>query len=234
MKAFCLFYHNDGLLPYWLRHYCRQQPHLIVPEDIDEAELAPAREDSRCVVHRFSGTYVGGCIDTERTLEVVRRVVEPGEWYIVADLDEFHLLTPPSEHDSAVLARFVDRISLDGKLNEIDQTRTLDEQFPLCFNPSMIVPPMGTMKVAMVRAPAEFTAGHHMCTVNAYAEDVGETHHFKWHGAKLLAWLQHRANLTHYDPSFESRAFLDHIARFGGVNVQDYSLYVRKARSIGV
>lgn len=208
MKAFCPVYYDDGLLPFWLRYYFSHGVNdffMLVHKPTEQTmELL---KQYPCRVFHNPKPFAGGEWDTVWLEDIVKTFVRHDEWYIIADLDEFHWWSGLDRFQDAfcnfdaVSSFFVDRVAMDGKLHPIVQSESLDQQFPMQaavtehLNGGVFK--FCSHKIMMVRGFVKLGHGHHV-THSGLVQPafVGQTHHFKWHGPELIQRLTDRLELV--------------------------------------
>jgi len=243
-----------GLLPYFLRYYCckgvtrficglhqgQQNEHLI---DIREKLRGYAYTIGCSYFEDFSGER-----DAVAQNRLLADVLAPGEWYLVADPDEFHYhaafatfieMRTAAEKEGAdyVGSYLLDRLQNDGKLADLDLRFSLDEQFPLVARLTERILGGCCDKVVMARCGIAISPGHH------FAEGKGasftcETHHFKWQGSDFLERIHERRRSykkQNLEYSIEPSRFLDYYELRGQrIDVQDPVLDVAPAVALGI
>jgi hypothetical protein len=170
-----------------------------------------------------------------------------GQWYVVADPDEFHhhpdFQTFPEmqraaerEGASYISSALIDRLAIDGSLRGISRYVSLDEQFPLCARLTEELLGGCACKVVMADYRVRIHPGHHFALGKA-ASFRCQTHHFKWQGTQLLKIMDQR--LTSYrkqglEYQMEVERFVDYCRQSSGsINVQDARLNITRANRIG-
>lgn len=130
----------------------------------------------------------------------------PEDWWVIADIDEFHLypenslnlLISDCEKNGWDLVRggFIDRIGEEGNLVEIDNNKSIWEQFP---SAGFFRYPMSNAcpnKICVKKGYVELTSGQHYAKINdmttwrfqgwnhpliaPYQTHSVQVHHFKW------------------------------------------------------
>lgn len=216
-KLFAIFTTVDyrvDLLPFWFRYYKGLGaervfiglwngysnpvwPRLLelILESKMDVQVYPS-----VICHRdaYCGMKETACVNYFRCA-----FVPPGQWYAIADVDEFCWFNgvgfeemigkAEARNCHAVAGDFLDRISGDGTFPPIPGIgeRTLDETFPkACDLPRHMG--CGTAKVPLARQDVEIIPGHHSTTNHPRLEYSVEVHHFKWHRG-VLEMLEHRS-----------------------------------------
>jgi hypothetical protein len=167
----------------------------------------------------------------------------PDDWYIVADVDEFHVYSHPvheiiekCEHQGAdhVNGCFLDRVGDGGRLLEIDAT-PLWARYPLAGSVSTGISKALPLKTGIARGRVELLVGHHG-TVGGRglprALGFIQVHHFKWTESVVRRMRQRVESLSsgrwqveHYALIREAQAALEHVdAHQGRIDVNDRGL----------
>ncbi len=229
-------YHDDGLLPFFLRYYRERgvdrfgiiyhgHLHLLSAEDI--------------VYERSSEEYSSGPRDNEWILWFKQRHLNSNDWYIPADLDEFYWCPGLRNFKDFigswdyVPAKFYDRLASDGTIKPIQLDTPLDIQFPL--GGSIIHNLCGGCndKVAMAQARIDVSSGHHHAPGLMAGFNI-MCHHFKWCGESFWAWMNHREALVNYGASKEVTPFREHFKAHNRINIYDHSLDISTSQLIGI
>lgn len=159
-----------------------------------------------------------------------RRVAQPEDWLIPADLDEFIQFPLPLpaligkliEADAQwVMGRFRDRLALGGVLAPTAPVPSVWEQYPLEADISSQVVKGLCTKVILCRGDCEIGSGHHF--VRGAARVLGGTsgivHHFKWR-AGLAEALARRVDICRREKVpwvDESERVLAYLAEHGRI-----------------
>lgn len=241
---------DSGLLPRFIRYYrsVGADRFLCVAHGTaarDRAEVALFGLP-HLVVLGDRGPFTG-LADSDTQDQLRAKQIPPGDWYAVADVDEFisdpdgrdlNALRSAAEAESAdwVPGTFVDRVPAGGILPSCFRSDlTLDEQFPLASDLTAGLLEANTGKCVMARGSVPIVSGHHRGDGRRASFTV-EVHHFKWCGKDFARRTQDRAELygrLGLPWADEGRRFLEHYGRFGRVNLDDPRLHTRPARPIG-
>ncbi|WP_405554698.1 glycosyltransferase family 2 protein [Streptomyces canus] len=169
----------------------------------------------------------------------------PDDWYVVADIDEFHVYSHPLGELLEKCERlgvdhvngcFLDRVGADGELLKVD-TGSLWKRYPLAGAVSTGISKALPLKTGIARGRVELLTGHHS-TVSGHglsrSEGFIQVHHFKWTESALLR-LRHRVDslsqvhwqAENYALIREAKAALTHLNTHGGrINVDDGGLRI--------
>ena len=121
------------------------------------------------------------------------KFISLNDWYVIADLDEFHVIPNVHSFDEAklycesegstyILGNLIDRFTEDGIIPpNINPTISIFDQFPknTCFSQNTLH--ACTEKVCMAKQTEKIYVGHHFCS-GKQSSLVSHTYHFKWFG----------------------------------------------------
>jgi glycosyl transferase family 2 len=239
---------DTTLLPYLLDHYAALGvEHFHVIRHADDPGSPGVAEDVE--VMRRSGLTFAAVATGPWHMDLNARLIEaemrkhPGDWWVVADLDEFHV------HDRPLAAlvkdceaggydyvdgAFVDRVADGGRL--VDPAPggqpSLWEQYPLAGQLTARLLDGRPTKVVLARGHVELDVGQHMAWTGVPAphdEMFSQVHHFKW-DSTVRARLERRVaeySAGTWEVLFpevieESQEFLTHVREHGGtIDVAD-------------
>ncbi|HTJ67952.1 MAG TPA: hypothetical protein VL551_10515 [Actinospica sp.] len=121
----------------------------------------------------------------------------PDDWFVLVDLDEFHLYDRPlpeliklceSGGYSFAKGCYVDRVSIDGSFPDID-SRSLWEQYPLGGAVTAHLLDAIPLKVGVALGRTLVCGGHHVGGLGNVGlprrQSYIQVHHFKWTGSVL-------------------------------------------------
>jgi hypothetical protein len=191
-------------------------------------------------------TYIGPWShDLHGRLINVAMAENPDDWYVVADLDEFHVYDRPLIDLIEFCERsgyyhvngcFLDRIAIDGGFPEVGTT-SLWEQYPLGGAVTMRLLRAPTLKTGLALGRFHLGGGHHGVrgeTGVPRNQSFIQVHHFKWTGSVVErirtrveeyesgAWRLAYPGVLH-----EARRFLNYLDHHNGrIDVTDESLYL--------
>lgn len=184
-------------LPLMLNHYRRLgvksfiiNVHTQRREDPLLSEVERIVDDFGC---KISSVSVGGWSEAlNEELYNRSRPNHPGDWFVIADLDEFQvypgdLLSILEECDRKgydyIEGCFIDRISADGSFIELCHDRPIEDQFPLgCIFTYRILGGV-PLKIVAARGHVRLGVGNHSarngigCPVT---DCYVQVHHYKW------------------------------------------------------
>lgn len=192
---------------------------------------------------RVKTPYQDGPTDNEILISVKDELFKKNRgWYIPADLDEFYwtpglsdfnLLT--SDRYDYIPSTFVDRLAFDGSIPAIDQSITLDEQFPLQGKVIKNLCGGSEDKIALARWNVDTTSGHHAAKSGQVSPFSIFCHHFKFSGDRQFwAWMNHREGLKKDSTKTEFPPFREHFFQNNRIDIYNRALEVKAAPMIGV
>ena len=170
----------------------------------------------------------------------------PNDWWVVADLDEFHVYDRPlaeviavceaGGHDH-VTGALLDRVAADGSLPPLKSDPSIWDQFPLAGLVTLHVPGAGSSKVTLARGDVQLHLGQHGAIAGRPLppeEAFPQVHHFKWTDSVLerlvlreQAYSSGDWHLTYPDTVDESRRMLRHLEANGGridITAEEFAL----------
>lgn len=226
-----LFFNADqdlALLPFFLEHYrklgvtqffCSTLYNKVKPQK--DLCVYPYGVDTTLDIYSQMAEAIRG---------MIRRHVFESEWYILADLDEFHeypLELPDLIHrceqrgKDCVLGEMVDRVKEDGSIPELTN-EPLEIQFPVKSVITRDVMLACVQKIMLCRGIRNIDNGHHSMQEVSYPyPSRGVIHHFKWHSG-IVSRMKERLAQPHKDLPWyaEAQRFINHWQLCGSVNVQ--------------
>ncbi|WP_196778045.1 glycosyltransferase family 2 protein [Lentzea aerocolonigenes] len=237
-----------SLLPHTLAHYSALgvETFHIVRHAADRQDPALGRSASVMADFglEFDSVHIGPW-DEDLNAKLIRGLMlrHPDDWWVVADLDEFHVydraladvveLCEKNGYDY-VTGAFLDRVSEDGRLTAVEpvERRSLWDQYPMAGLLTHSLLKGRTTKVTIARGCVELDYGQHRAWTGQAApiEDLcAQVHHFKW-TASVRDRLEERAEayssgkwkLLHNSVVGESEAFLQYLGDHDGrIDVRD-------------
>jgi hypothetical protein len=159
----------------------------------------------------------------------------PSDWWIIADLDEFHVYDRPLTDIITACAvggydyvtgALLDRVAADGSLAALKSTPSMWAQYPLAGLVTLRVPRAGTSKVTLARGDVQLRLGQHGALTGQplpAEEAFPQVHHFKWTDSvlprltrRVQAYSSGDWHTTYPDTVEESRRILKHLEANGG------------------
>jgi hypothetical protein len=210
IKLVTVIGHGANLLPHFIKHYKKYVNEINIV--VYETEANP-----------LIGNEISEYIEGEKNVKIVKVVKDrvydwdkvtqlynftkskfPQDWWVVADIDEFHLY--PKDDLQYVINNceengwdyvrggFIDRIGENGEFSELVENTSIWEQFP---NAGFFRYPMSQAcpnKVCIMKGYIELTAGQHYTKIDGETTwkwrgwnhplvnkiDTVQVHHFKW------------------------------------------------------
>ncbi len=238
-------YEDPGLLPHFLDHYTRLGVDRILVvvrtrdrDDLFSRAVAQARSYP-AEVSWFPSDYFADSDKADVEAMVLSdNGVEPDDYVMHLDLDEFHEYPAPlativaemNRHDDwALRGWLVDRIAEGGRLAPIRPAPSIGEQFPIASHLTDRLLCGWTQKIMLCRGRVELHGGVNHDTCNAHYDRVpigspGDyiVHHFKWTegvDSRLQARLERAAIGEIY--ADECRRFLASYRANGQIDLSD-------------
>lgn len=186
--------------------------------------------------------------DAEAQNRMRLQLLDPKEWYLIADPDEFHFhhmfktfnemqLTAEREGAAYVGSLLVDRLPASGEFANLNPRLSLDDQFPLAARLTEKLTGGCGWKVVMAHSSVCIRPGHHFAD-GMRASFLCSTHHFKWQGLHLPQLMQERVkNYWSQGLSYwvEPQRFMTYFEGKGRrIDMQDASLGIMASERIGV
>jgi hypothetical protein len=136
-------------------------------------------------------------IKTHNMAQVVSKNTNLEDWVVTVDVDEFQkyyvdlrkfISYCEKKNYHCVMGNFVDRLTKNGKIVDINEDTNIWEVFPIETNMNYWNDTIYT-KVLLSKAYAEVSKGHHFLVCDSssgkYFPSKLEVHHFKWRGSIL-------------------------------------------------
>lgn len=237
IKLLTVIGHGTELLPHFIEHYQKQVDEIEIA--VYETELHPSiSEDVTQIIEHYENVKISIVVkerlfDWEKVTQLYNfiKMKSRGEWFVIADIDEFHLypnndlrgLINDCEKNNWDIVRggFIDRIGRGGEFVELKSDESIWEQFP---NAGFFRYPMSSAcpnKICVVRGYVDVTSGQHYAKINDQTTwrwqgwnhpliapiDTHsiQVHHFKWDSTSIDRILE-VANLNE-DYAFSSEYF---------------------------
>ena len=202
--------HGTNLLPHFINHYKKY---------VDEINIAVYETD----MYPLLGNVVKEIIDNHDNVKIVKVIknrvfdwekvtqlynfvknTHPNDWWVVADIDEFHLY--PDDDLRKVIGNcdengwdvvrggFIDRIGEDGEFPEIKEDKPIFEQFPVMGFFRYPMSKACPNKICVMKGYIEITSGQHYAKIDGQTtwkwqgwnhplinpNEFVQVHHFKW------------------------------------------------------
>jgi hypothetical protein len=191
VKLLTVIGHGVNLLQHFIEHYQKHVDEINIA--VYETELYPnLTEEINKVIKNYEKVNVAITIqervfDWEKVTHLYNFIKskQRDSWYVIADIDEFHLYPNDNLHKliydcqennwDIVRGGFIDRIGRGGEFNELLDNVSIWEQFP---NAGFFRYPMSNAcpnKICVIKGYVDITAGQH------YAKIDGQTT-WRWQG----------------------------------------------------
>lgn len=209
--------HGTNLIEHHIKHYSKyvDEINYIVYNTDERPRL---HEEVYEIIKDFNNvnivrTHYDRIFDWERVTMLYNYITnkEPNDWWVIADIDEFHLyphndlksLITQCENNGWDLVRggFIDRIGENGEFSKITSDKTIFEQFP---NMGFFRYPMSNAcpnKIAVMKGKIEITSGQHYAKIDGHTtwrwqgwnhpliapvdRLSVQVHHFKWDSTSI-------------------------------------------------
>ena len=201
--------HGINLIEHHIKHYNTYV--YEIQYVIYETDLYPTLEKEVTeIIKKYNNLKIVKTIkerifDWEKVTEFYNEIklTEPNDWWVIADIDEFHLypenslnlLITDCDKNGWDIVRggFIDRIGRGGEFSELVEDKPLWEQFP---NAGFFRYPMSKAcpnKICVMKGNIEITSGQHYAKINTHvtwrwqgwnhpliSPQTVQVHHFKW------------------------------------------------------
>jgi hypothetical protein len=237
IKLLTVIGHGTSLLPHFIEHYQKQVDEINIA--VYETDLHPliGNEISQIIENyekvKISIVIKERLFDWEKVTQLYNfiKMKNQSDWFVIADIDEFHLYPNDSLHNliydcernnwDIVRGGFIDRIGIDGTFPELQSDESIWRQFP---NAGFFRYPMSKAcpnKICVMKGYVDITSGQHYAKINdqttwrwqgwlhpliAPIETHSvQVHHFKWDATSIDRILE-VANLNE-EYAFSSEYF---------------------------
>jgi hypothetical protein len=210
IRALSVVGHGTNLIPHFIDHYSKyvDEIQFIVYQSLIQPTLI---DDVKNIIKNYKNVKIVKTIedrvfDWEKVTALYNLIKSksPDDWWIIADIDEFHLY-PNDDLWTLVLncdkygwdlvrGGFIDRIGPDGDFVELKDDENIFKQFP---NMGFFRYPMSKAcpnKVCLMKGYVEITPGQHYAKINGQTtwrwqgwnhplinpHSFVQVHHFKW------------------------------------------------------
>jgi hypothetical protein len=217
VKLLTVIGHGVNLLPHFIEHYQKHVDEINIA--VYETELYPnLTEEINKVIKNYEKVNVVITIqervfDWEKVTHLYNFVKSKNKesWYVIADIDEFHLYPDDSLHEllydcqennwDIVRGGFIDRIGHEGEFSELVENVSIWEQFP---NAGFFRYPMSKAcpnKICVMRGYVDITSGQHYAKIDGHTTwrwqgwshpliapvntHSVQVHHFKWDSTSI-------------------------------------------------
>ena len=206
--------HGSNLIPHFINHYETKVDEInmvVYVSDINPnlEEEVYQRVNNHPKV-KIVSVVKDRVFDWNRVTELYNQTknLYPNDWWVVADIDEFHLYSDSllqiihtciKNGYELVRGGFIDRIGRGGEFPELKNDISIWEQFP---NAGFFRYPMSDAcpnKVCIMKGHVEITSGQHYAKINGQTtwkwqgwnhplinpHDSVQVHHFKWDSTSI-------------------------------------------------
>jgi hypothetical protein len=217
VKLITVIGHGVNLLPHFIKHYEKHVDEINIA--VYETELYPnLAEEVNEIVQNYEKVKVVITIqerlfDWEKVTHLYNFIKSKDKesWYVIADVDEFHLYPNDSlnkliydcEENNWDIVRggFIDRIGRGGEFNELIDDVSIWEQFP---NAGFFRYPLSNAcpnKICVIKGYVDITSGQHYAKIDGHTTwrwqgwchpliapvktHSVQVHHFKWDSTSI-------------------------------------------------
>jgi hypothetical protein len=203
--------HGIELLPHFIKHYQSHVDEINIV--VYETEQFPTlSKDVKEITDNYNNINIvkihkDRIFDWERVTMLYNYVTnkEPNDWWVIADIDEFHLysknlkeITSDCDANGWELVRggFIDRIGKNGTFPKINNDENIFKQFPLAGFFRYPLSSACPNKVCILKGHIEITSGQHYVKIDGHTtwkwqgwnhpliapidRYSVQVHHFKW------------------------------------------------------
>ena len=202
--------HGTNLLPHFIKHYQTYVDEINVI--VYETEQFPKIHDEvKEIIKNYDNvnivkTHKDRIFDWARVTMLYNYITnkQPNDWWVIADIDEFHLykndnlqsIIERCDENGHIIVRggFIDRIGEEGEFVDIQSDTLIWEQFP---NAGFFRYPLSNAnpnKICIMKGHVELTPGQHYAKIDGHTTwrwqgwnhplisttDNVQVHHFKW------------------------------------------------------
>ena len=217
IKLLSVVGHGTNLLPHFIEHYTKyvDEIQLVVYETTQNPNLGKEVYE---ITEEYTNVNIVKIVKDRifdwnkvTSLYNMYKSKSPNDWWVVADVDEFHLypydniqsLIDDCEENGWKLVRggFIDRIGRGGEFSELKSDVSIWEQFP---NAGFFRYPMSQAcpnKICLMKGNVEITSGQHYAKIDGqttwkwqgwshpliapYEDYSIQVHHFKWDSTSI-------------------------------------------------
>ena len=207
--------HGTELIPHFVNHYSKyvDEIQFVVYQSAIHPSLI---NDVKEKIKDYSNVKVVKTVEDRifdwnkvTALYNLIKSKKPNDWWVIADIDEFHLYPNDDLYDliqdcekngwDIVRGGFIDRIGPNGEFSELNDDVEIFKQFP---NMGFFRYPMSQAcpnKVCVIRGAIEITSGQHYAKINGQttwrwqgwnhplinSDSYVQVHHFKWDSTSI-------------------------------------------------
>jgi hypothetical protein len=206
--------HGSNLIPHFISHYETKVDEINMVVYVSDVNPNLEEEVYQRVNNhpkvKIISVVKDRVFDWNRVTELYNQTknLYPNDWWVVADIDEFHLYSDKllqiihtciKNGYELVRGGFIDRIGRGGEFPELKNDVSIWEQFP---NAGFFRYPMSDAcpnKVCIMKGHVEITSGQHYAKINGQTtwkwqgwnhplinpHDSVQVHHFKWDSTSI-------------------------------------------------
>jgi hypothetical protein len=206
--------HGSNLIPHFISHYETKVDEINMVVYVSDVNPNLEEEVYQRVNNhpkvKIVSVVKDRVFDWNRVTELYNQTknLYPNDWWVVADIDEFHLYSDKllqiihtciKNGYELVRGGFIDRIGRGGEFPELKNDVSIWEQFP---NAGFFRYPMSDAcpnKVCIMKGHVEITSGQHYAKINGQTtwkwqgwnhplinpHDSVQVHHFKWDSTSI-------------------------------------------------
>ena len=250
MKLLTTVYGNCDLTPSFIKHYEAlgvTSIHCIINKNRHPYTVDQLQKYSKNTIFSID-KVIDEEYDTQTFIEHLEQLknelVDPHEWYMKVDLDEFvEFLTPldvllknaNAAGNDVIKGKWLDRIAEDGSLAIINPNKSIEEQFPLGGSISTALCQAVTHKSVVIKGnKLKLFAGCHFLDKEKPHSTLATIHHYKW-TSTLLPRMRQRADYYKKIGKFwwgESQNIFEYFSEHGKLDVNDPRFTLHKMYAI--
>ena len=202
--------HGVNLLPHFIKHYQQYVDEINIV--VYESEKYPSLGDEvKEIIDKYEKVQIlrvhkDRIFDWEKVtlLYNFAKSKHPDDWWVVADIDEFHLYPHNNLRQmikncdefgwDIVRGGFIDRIGEDGEFVELNQTDDIFFQYPHAGFFRYPMSKANPNKICVMKGYVELTSGQHYAKIDGHTtwkwqgwnhplicpHSTIQVHHFKW------------------------------------------------------
>lgn len=237
--------HGVGLLPHFIEHYSKYVDIIYI--SVYVSDVHPDLESEvKEVIKNYNNVKIFKTIK-DRNFDWAKvtmlynfmKTKNPNDWWVIADIDEFHLYPNDSldkliedckeNNWDVVRGGFIDRIGENGDFIELKENKSIFKQYP---NAGFFRYPMSKAcpnKVCVMRGYVELTDGQHYVKIDGHTTwkwqgwnhpliapietHSVQVHHFKWDKTSIERVKSVASNNQDYSYSEEYRLMYKELAK---------------------
>lgn len=214
IKLISVIGHGTNLIHHFIKHYQKFVDEINFV--VYESELYPdLSKDVNNIIKVYKNVNIvkihrDRIFDWERVTMLYNYVTnkEPNTWWVVADIDEFHLYSTSlktiienceERGQDIVRGGFIDRLGPNGEFSKIEYDTDIFKQFPLAGFFRYPMSGANPNKICILKGHVELTNGQHYAKINGQTTwrwqgwnhplinnlTTVQVHHFKWDNTSI-------------------------------------------------